>query len=217
MLRTPTLDWYFDVISPFAYLQFQRLREVEARAQVRRVPVLFARLLEHWGQKGPAEIVPKRRFTFRYAVWRAARMGVRLQLPAAHPFNPLKLLRLAVALDASPDAVRAIFDFVWADGHVPDEADAWCQLCTTLGVADGDAPVAKPEVKEALRANVEEAVRRQVFGVPSFVTADGEIFWGEDATDMVLDYLSGSPVLHTGEILRADDLPVGAMRKAVVR
>ena len=59
MLRTPTLDWYFDVISPFAYLQFQRLREVEARAQVRRVPVLFAGLLEHWGQKGPAEIVPK--------------------------------------------------------------------------------------------------------------------------------------------------------------
>lgn len=215
MLTTPTLDWYFDVISPFAYLQNLRLREVEAVARVRRVPVLFAGLLEHWGQKGPAEIVPKRRFTFRYAVWRAARMGVPMTLPAAHPFNPLKLLRLAVALDADPAVVNRVFDYVWGQGHIPDEQDAWQALCASLGVADGDALVARPDVKEALRGNVEEAVRRQVFGVPSFVTSDGEVFWGEDATDMVLDYLAGSPVLHTGEILRADDLPVAAMRKAV--
>lgn len=53
-------DWYFDFISPFAYLQFVRLGEL-AGARLRLRPVLFAGLLQHWGQLGPAEIPAKRR------------------------------------------------------------------------------------------------------------------------------------------------------------
>ncbi len=213
----PVVDWYFDVISPFAYLQAERLAEVEAVAEVRCVPILFAGLLERWGQKGPAEIAPKRRFTYRYFVWAATRRGLTPKVPPAHPFNPLKLLRLAIALDARRDAVLDIFRFVWRDGMSSDDPASWKLLCDRLGVPDADARIAAPEVKARLRENGERATGAGVFGVPTFVTADGEVFWGEDSTAMLLDYLSGAPVFRTAEMNGADDLPMAAQRIPLTR
>ena len=208
MSTKPVLHWYFDVISPYAYFQAERLAEVERVAEVRRVPVLFAGLLEHWGQLGPAEIVPKRRFTFRYAVWYAQRQGLPLRMPPGHPFNPLRLLRLAAAFDGRADVVREVFRFVWAEGRSSDDPGAWRDLCARVGVPDGDALVSTPEVKARLADNGRDALARQVFGVPSFVTPDGELFWGVDATDMLMDFLAGAPVMTSPEMLKADTLPV---------
>jgi 2-hydroxychromene-2-carboxylate isomerase len=124
----PRIDWYFDFISPFAYLACERLGELDGLAEIHPVPVLFAGLLDHYGQRGPAEIGPKRTFTYRFALWRASRLGVPLRLPPAHPFNPLKLLRLAVALGAGREAVREIFRFVWRDGCSADDPQALAVL-----------------------------------------------------------------------------------------
>ena len=212
MPAKPQLDWYFDVISPFSYFQHERLNEVEAVADVRRVPVLFAGLLQHWGQLGPAEIAPKRRFTFRYAVWYADRMGIPFRLPPGHPFNPIRLLRLMVAFDGRADVVSRVFRFVWAEGQTSDDPEAWRALCTELGVADGDEFIGRQTVKDGLRTNGERALSRNVFGVPTFVTADGESFWGVDATDMLLDHLSGAPVMASAELARVDALPVAKSR-----
>jgi 2-hydroxychromene-2-carboxylate isomerase len=214
MTQRAQIEWFFDPISPFAYLQCERLPEVEAVADVRRIPVLFAGLLGHWGQKGPAEIVPKRRFTYRYAVWRAHVLGVPMKLPPAHPFDPLKLLRLAAALEGRADAVRAICRFVWAEGRSSAEAADWLALCRDLGVVDGDALVARDEVKAALRSGTERAVALGVFGVPTLRMPDGELFWGEDATAMALDYLGGSPIFADAQMHRADAVPVGKARSA---
>ena len=56
----PRLTWYFDFISPFSYLQLCRFGELPKGTDIQHTPVLFAGLLGHWGQKGPAEIAPKR-------------------------------------------------------------------------------------------------------------------------------------------------------------
>ena len=217
MTARPTVDWYFDVISPYAYLQAERLAEVDAVADVRCVPVLFAGLLERWGQKGPAEIAPKRRFTYRYFVWEATRRGLTPKIPPAHPFNPLKLLRLAIALDARRDAVLDIFRFVWRDGLTSDDPASWKLLCDRLDVPDADARIAAPQVKDRLRVNGEQATARGVFGVPTFVTADGEIFWGEDATPMLLDYLAGDALFKSAVMAGADALPMAAQRVPLVK
>src|SRR5689334_10438458 len=88
-MPTRIADWYFDFISPFAYLQSEQLERLHPYVQIRYRPVLFAGLLKHWGQKGPAEIVPKRQFTFEFALWQAAKLGIPFKMPPAHPFNPL--------------------------------------------------------------------------------------------------------------------------------
>ena len=65
--------WYFDFVSPFAYLQNLRLDEFSAHLKIDRKPLLFAGLLKHWDSKGPAELPPKRLFTYRHVQgWQTA-------------------------------------------------------------------------------------------------------------------------------------------------
>jgi hypothetical protein len=75
-----------------------------------------------------------------------------MRFPPEHPFNPLPLLRLAIACDSSAAAVHAIFRFVWRDGRLPDLPIEWAELAEMLGIADADARIASPEVKDELRA-----------------------------------------------------------------
>jgi 2-hydroxychromene-2-carboxylate isomerase len=213
---TPTLpivDFYFDFISPFAYLQSERLAELEAHATVRRVPVLFAGLLNHWGHKGPAEIPTKRRFVYRFCVWRAAQMGVAFMPPPAHPFNPLKLLRLAVALDARPDVVQRLFRFVWADGRSSDDAASWLGLCAEFGLTPDDPRLASHDVKTRLKQSTDDAIAAGVFGVPTLRMPDGELYWGEDAMPMVVDHLRGAEVMSCRAMGLAGSIPEAVQRR----
>ena len=207
-------DWYFDYVSPFAFLQAERLSTLPAGLALRCKPVLFAALLDHWEHKGPAEIGAKRRFTYRHVLWVAEKHGIAMRFPPAHPFNPLTLLRLTIALDNDRDAILKIFRFIWQDGMLPDSAENLQRLADRLGfesLADIDALAASPEVKDALRRNGEEAVARGVFGVPT-LAIDKELFWGFDATEMAIDYLKGSPLFASEEMVRVSDMPYGAVR-----
>jgi len=202
-------DWYFDFISPFSYLQSERLLELPVAIRAR--PVVLAGFLGHWGQKGPAEIASKRRFTYEHIVWLARRDAIGLRFPPRHPFNPIRPLRLAIALQSDPDAIRTIFRFIWRDGGEVDTEQGWADLCRILGVADADERIARPEVKEALRRNGEEALAAGVFGVPTLVIG-GRIFWGYDATPMAYDYLTDPARFESGEMERVEGLPIGKAR-----
>lgn len=210
----PVLDWYFDFISPFSYLQSERLDRFSAHAELRPRPILFAGLLTHWGNVGPAELVPKRAWTFEHCAWLAHRHQIALTAPAHHPFNPLPLLRAClVGADdgvARPEVVTRLFRFVWAQGHLPTDASAWSALVSELGI-NVTAPDA-PEVKQALRANGERAIAAHVFGVPTSVI-DGHTFWGFDATDMVEAFLRGDPFFEGAAYRSAAALPEGLQRQ----
>ncbi len=212
----PSADWYFDFVSPFAYLQCEQLQTLERSVRIRYRPVLFAGLLKAHGHKGPAEIAAKRRFTYRFVVWQAARLGVALKFPAAHPFNPLPLLRLAIAAGCEPSAVRSIFRFVWRDGRLGDLPIEWAELMGELDVPDAAARIASPEVKDALRKNTDDAVARGVFGVPTLVIGD-ELFWGVDATAMAADFVAQGCRFTDPEMTRVSALPVAAERDASKR
>ncbi|MEO7742981.1 MAG: 2-hydroxychromene-2-carboxylate isomerase [Usitatibacter sp.] len=204
------IDWYFDFVSPYSYLQCERLGPLAA--EVRPRPLVFAGLLSYWGHKGPAEMPSKRTFIYRQVQWIAGRDGVRMRFPPRHPFNPIRALRLAVALGATYEVVRTIFQHIWREGFDVDTEPGFKQLCRTLGIADGDARASDPAVKEALKRNGEEAIAAGVFGVPT-LAIDGELFWGYDATDMALDYRRDPMRFLSEEMKRVDALPVGASRK----
>jgi 2-hydroxychromene-2-carboxylate isomerase len=173
-------------------------------------PVVFAGLLNHWGQKGPAEIAEKRKQTYRHVAWQARRLGIALRFPPAHPFNPIHALRLAVALGATPEVVGTIYEFIWKEGR--SVADEWTGLCARLKVDDDSALIGAPGIKERLRTNGEQAIAAGVFGVPT-VLVDGEKFWGFDATAMLLEYLANPQLFDTAEMRRIDALPVAAERR----
>jgi len=207
-----TLDWYFDFISPYAYLQCMRFPALPPNTQVRIKPVLFGALLDHTGTLGPAEIPGKREHTFRQVMWLAQRHGVKLKAPPRHPFNPLPALRLAIALGSPMDAVRSIYEFIWAEGRDASDPAEFARLANSLGVSNVDARIGDPDVKAKLKANTDEAIAARVWGVPTFV-ADGIPFWGFDAGAMLLDYLANPASLTGPEFDRAMNLPAGVQRK----
>lgn len=206
-------DWYFDFISPFSYLACERLGTLAPAVGVRCRPVLFAALLDANGQKGPAEIAAKRVFTYRFCVWQARQWGIPLRFPHVHPFNPLPLLRLAIACDCRPEAVQRIFRFVWRDGRLPDLPIEWAELAHDLGVPDATARIDAPEVKAELRRNTDEALSRGVFGVPTLAIGDA-LFFGVDAMPMAREYALRGGRFDDPEYERVARLPEGVSRPA---
>jgi 2-hydroxychromene-2-carboxylate isomerase len=207
-----TIDWYFDFLSPFAYLQWPQVQALSRRAPVTLRPILLAALLDHHGHKGPAEIPAKRRFTYRHVLWRARERGVPLRFPPSHPFNPLPALRLAIAAGGHADAVGAIFDWIWAQGRAADSVEALAPLAARLGIAGPAAALGDPAVKAALRQHGEAALAAGVFGVPT-LAIDGELFWGEDASGFAQACLASPELLDDPEMQRLASLPVGAARR----
>ena len=208
----PGLAWYFDFISPFAYLQWPAIRELAAQRAVTLRPVLLAALLGHHGHKGPAEIPAKRAFTYRHVLWRARSRGVPLAFPPAHPFDPLPALRLCIAAGVTPAAVTTLFDWLWAEGRAGDSAAALAEPARRLGIADAAAAIAAPAVKARLRAETEAAIAAGVFGVPTLAIG-GDLFWGEDATGFAQAVLADPGVLQDPAMRRLAALPEGATRK----
>ena len=207
----PEVTWYFDFISPYSYFGLQSLHRLPPRVVPIMRPVLFAGLLNHWGQKGPAEIAPKRLWTYRSCVWLAAREGWPFRLPAKHPFNSLPFLRLAIAADCRPEAIRTIFDRLLTRGDDPADPQLIAELCERLGVAP--ERIGAQDVKDSLRSETERAAARGVFGVPTLAIGS-DLFWGSDALDFALAALEDPGLLTTDEMQRAAHLPSGADRLA---
>lgn len=210
-MNAAPLDWYFDFISPFAYLQWRRLRSEHADIALNPKPVLLAAILNHVGQLGPAEIPQKRRHTYRIVLWQARQAGIALRFPPAHPFNPLPALRLCLAAPDRHAAIDAIFAHIWEHGRQGDSVEALASIARTLGIDDPAAAIARDEVKRGLLANGEEAMRLGVFGVPTLRVRD-ELFWGFDATDLALAYRDDEGALDA-EMRRVDAIPEAVQRR----
>jgi 2-hydroxychromene-2-carboxylate isomerase len=206
-------NWYFDFISPFSYLQLKSFQRLPDSLEVRLVPVLFAGLLNHWGQKGPAEIPAKRIEMYRYCHWYGDRFEIPFRTPPAHPFNPLAVLRLAIALDASHQTVEQIFDYIWGEGNAIHTEDGFSSLASRMKITDVNALISSKKVKNALHHNTDQAVAAGVYGVPTFAI-NGELFWGLDRTDMLLEYLSNPAMMQVSEMKRLTQVPKAAERNS---
>jgi 2-hydroxychromene-2-carboxylate isomerase len=190
-----TITFFLDFISPYAYLAFERLPEaLEGLSySVEYRPILFAGLLKHHGQLGPAEIAGKREWTYRQVLWQAHVHGIPMQMPSAHPFNPLALLRLAIACGPNRHVCETIFRHVWRGGA--DAADATRLQSLQASLAPARDP-ASDEVKTALKDATAQAIAAGLFGVPTFAV-DGKSFWGFDALPMLRAALEGDPWFAT--------------------
>lgn len=217
-MSSAAIHFYFDFISPYAWLGWQGLGEIAGRhgRDIEPNPILFAGLLDAHGQLGPAEIPAKRRYVFR-DVWRKARrMGLSIEPPPAHPFNPLHALRAVAQLTGAQRrvAIDACFRAVWGGGGgVATPADVE-QVLNAAGL-DGPALIAgsrDPAIKARLRDNTDRAIAAGVFGVPSMIV-DGELYWGTDSLVDVEAHLGGRSPGPPAAIERAWlDLPAAAVR-----
>lgn len=210
----PHITFSYDPISPYAYLAFEHLPVAlqGLSFSVAYRPVLFAGLLKHHGQLGPAEIASKRDWTYRQVLWLAQAHGIPIEMPAAHPFNPLGLLRLAVAAGADGLTNRyvteAVLRHVWRGGR--DGADAGRLEALKQQLAPACDP-ASEAIKNQLKANTQAAIEGGLFGVPT-MSVNGKVFWGFDALPMLRAYLENHPWFAQNHWQAAQQIPAGVQR-----
>lgn len=203
---------YFDLISPYVYLQLSDLDRLRPDIVVQPVPVLLAALLNHSGTKGPAEIPAKRLYTYRQCAWLARARNIPFRMPPRHPFNPLAALRLLCALGPTLEQARIASGFVFGRGQDPSTDEGLNELGRELGVEEPESLATEPASKDRLRVNTEDALAHGVWGVPTLLIG-GELIWGADSLPIMLDFLRDPGLFETPEMKRIAALPIGATRK----
>lgn len=196
------ITMHLDFVSPYAWLAFQQLPHtldgLSYRVEYR--PVLLGALLQENGNPGPAGIPAKRVWTYRHAQWLGQHLGIALQMPAHHPFNPLPLLRLALQTSRNGSISRyvaeSIFRHVWEGGADALEPARLQALQSQLLQPIAAAAETLDDAKQWLRSNTATASAQRVFGVPAF-EVQGEVFWGLDSLPMLRDFLVGNPWFQT--------------------
>jgi 2-hydroxychromene-2-carboxylate isomerase len=214
------IRFYLDYLSSNVYLAWDQLPALAARYQrpIELVPVLFAGLLGATGQLGPAEVPPKVAWMFKNNLRKAALLGLPLHRPAFHPFNPLLALRVSsLPMDDASRArlVSGLLRAVWAESRHVSEPEVVAEVAREAGL-DGAALVtaaARPEAKERLKRQTDDAIAAGVFGVPTMI-ADGELFWGYDDFPYLERYLAGKDTLDPAAVAEWSGPPQrSAMRK----
>jgi 2-hydroxychromene-2-carboxylate isomerase len=215
----PPIRFYFDYVSPYAYLAWTQIHALAGRRGrgVVPVPVVFGAILDARGQRGPAEIPAKRAYLFKDCIRLAHGFGVPLVPPPAHPFNPLLALR-ASSLPMPEAARRALVDrlfaAVWGGGGGAEGPEEVARAASAAGL-DGAQVVrdaGAPEAKALLRQQTDEALAAGAFGVPT-VVADGELFWGVDALPHLERFLEGRDPVDADLVARWASLPASAVRR----
>lgn len=206
------ITFYLDFSSPYAYLAFEVLPQalMGHSYSISYKPVLSAEVLKHHGQLGPDQMAGQREWACRRVAWLAQQNQVGWQLPLRQPFNPLGLLRLAVASGADGLVNRfvceTVFRHVWQGGA--DAADRQRLEALTLKLSPERDPDSEA-VKVQLKSNTEEAIANGVFEVPTF-DVDGKLFCGFDALPMLVAYLRQDPWFASDGWHGAGAVAVGA-------
>lgn len=192
------LEFYFDYLSPYAYFAWNRLegfcRDHEVELVVK--PVVFGKLLDHWGHLGPAEIAPKREWLIKSCLFYAKLHNLPFSSPACHPFNSLAALRASLPSISGVHQQRlisAIFDAGWGQGFDIGDTAVICRIAADVGLDAGklEKTIQTADVKSSLKANTDEAIAKGVFGVPTMVY-EKDLFWGNDQFEYLSHIIKGT-------------------------
>jgi 2-hydroxychromene-2-carboxylate isomerase len=197
MADAPTLDFWFEFASTYSYPAAMRIGALaEANGvKVRWRPFLLGPVFKAQGwDNSPFNIYPTKG---RY-MWRdLERICDALALPFAQPdvFPQNTLLAARVALVSLSDNwgetyCHAVYGSEFASGQNIGDVATIAAILSRLG-QDPEHVLAQAQsdkIKSALRAQTEEAQRIGIFGAPSFVTADGELFWGNDRLETAISW-----------------------------
>ena len=216
---TTTIHFYFDFISPYSYFAWRRLpmlakkynREIEAH------PIVFGKLLDKWGQLGPAEIPPKRSWLNEYCLRYAAINGFEYNPPKKHPFNPLAALRMSLKEVSGSNqlaVIDAIFKGGWSQGADLGDLSSLKALLAKQSI-DGEnliQKISESEIKDLLINETSNAIEKGVFGVPTIII-DDNLFWGNDQMNHIELLLDGKDPLDKTK-LNEEERPRAIDRKA---
>ncbi len=193
------INFYFDFLSPYSYLAWTWVRRQNYKFNL--IPVPLGSLIRHYETKGPAEILPKRNYLFKNCLRYSALNGITFNPPKTLPFNSLYALRMSlkeVCEENQFKIIDIIFRLGWEKGaDLGDEGLIVKELTNhNLNGMELLEKVSTPQARRILKDNINTALSKGVFGVPTFLV-DGELFWGNDSIEHLELFLKGKDPLST--------------------
>ncbi len=193
------IDFYFDFLSPYSYVAWTWVRDNDHKYDFSYHPVSIASIIAHYETKGPAQIKPKRNYLFKDLLRFTQLNNIPFTTPKNLPFNSLYALRLSLAGVAQVHQkaiIDAIFRAGWEDGRDIGNDDVLKLVLTekNLKVFELFALMEEKTSRVELKRNIENALNKDIFGVPTFLV-DEEIFWGNDSIKYLELFLNGSDPL----------------------
>jgi 2-hydroxychromene-2-carboxylate isomerase len=191
------LEFWYDFASSYSYLTAVRI-EAEAKKaglEIAYRPFLLGPIFKAQGwTTSPFNLFPaKGQYMVRDITRMATARGLPFRMPEAFPANGLHAARVALAGEADgwiAPFTRAVFEAEFAGQRDIADAAVLASVLDLIGV-DAHAALARstaPEIKDRLRAQTEAASKLGIFGAPTFVTEDGEVFWGDDRLDQAIGW-----------------------------
>jgi 2-hydroxychromene-2-carboxylate isomerase len=183
------VEFFFDLVSPYSYLAHSQLGRISEEQGVELVlrPMLLGGVLNAVGLQAPIDVPGKGGYQVRDIKRWAGRYGLPMRFPEPFPFRTLKTMRAAMVRAREGDLetfVREAFALYWEEGGAPrgfDEDEPLKEVAVRIGADPEEllGEAATVEAKAALKSATDEALRRGVFGAPTFFVGD-EMFWGND-------------------------------------
>ena len=196
-MPTP-IEFFLDVGSPTTYLAWTQMPGLAQRtgSTIAYRPMLLGGVFKATGNASPVEVAAKGANMMRDIERYAEFYGVPYRVSPYFPINTLALMRGAASCAPGAELERylgAIFSALWEQQRNLGDPAVLREVLTAAGFDAEDifARVQTPEVKQALVNTTEEAVRRGVFGAPTFFVGN-EMFFGQDRLPMVEQYAKRS-------------------------
>ena len=191
------IEFYFDFLSPYSYLAWTWVRTAPADFEYH--PVSIPSIVSSYETKGPAQIKPKRNFLFKDLLRFTKLNQIPFTTPKNLPFNSLYALRLSlksVAGELQKEVIDSIFRAGWEYGLDIGNDDVLKEVLRSknLPVEQLFLKMEEKESRMQLKSNIENALKKEVFGVPTFFV-DEEMFWGNDSIKYLEMYLAGNDPL----------------------
>jgi len=196
-----TVEFFFDLSSPYSYLASTRIDALAARvgAELRWRPFVLGAVFKATGNVMPASNPAKARYMFDDLHRWARRYGVPFRFTSRFPVNALRTERLILVAERAaaargPALARAAFHALWVDDRDITDDAVLAELAAGAGLDPAAAlpAIDAPEIKQKLRDQTDEAVRRGAFGAPTFFVGD-QLYVGNDRLDFVAEALQDAP------------------------
>jgi len=194
------IEFFFDYLSPFSYIAFERLRKRRHDFQGIEIvftPVIMSQVIHAWGTLGPAEIAPKRDFLMRQCLKIADMENIDFKIPPSLPFNTLDALRLTMVPEWKErqfEFVTRCFHYAWQERGDLGDYDSFKVYMKNFNFDFAEAN--SKELRRLLKTNTKRAIEIKLFGVPTFMASkdnkkEKELFWGSDTLNDILDFFKG--------------------------
>ena len=183
-----TIEFYFDLGSPYSYIGFHRIQKIAAdrHANILWKPMLLGGVFKATGNSSPMIVPAKAQYAMKDLKRWSKLWQIPMQMNPYFPINTLQLMRLVTAVQIyQPEQflreLTGVFHAMFGEPRNLNDLQEFKKMLTDLDldVQQVQDWLEDEQVKQQLKSVTEEAVQRGVFGAPTWFSQN-EMYWGID-------------------------------------